>query len=1099
MPPDGGGWRERIRLEMATTKLSVQFTLSEYRQRASTYALGLASVVIVVWLVASLLTGTSKTPVVFMKLAEEQTGEMDILMLKDFRNARAAAGGDGDPFSSGGLPLLNYTDLDEKLRRSKFADAMGVAPRWLLTAGARRKWQTPSTLSNASDSVAVTIVMVDTAKEQQLRLGRLWPHRKLGEAEAHVNADLLEQLNIEGDSGDHIIVEIDLNRMAQEINLGTIELPGGLRIFEAEEDRPKTLNASTNASANASSAVQNLPTLRLDLDVIASVGSPAGKWPSALGNVIVLDSKHFIHTMTEQVCYHAAYLQGGGELPTVAELAKELPVDEYAILVNALFEGREDVYTKPLFDMNRDITARSNDFFEAVGYRSNITTSFPLAGSMVLFYFLRLFLDQIFNATIIVFVALGTILTYSLLLTNIQEKTFQHGMLRALGMPKRGLMNLITLQALSFATPGVLIAMVLAVAMNAVIEEMLSDFSGFEAQHGRMPTLAIVFPIFLGFAVPLLANIIPIRKAMQTTLRSALDISHQQSSETQVTLQRLEDMGLAVWQTAIACLMIAFGFMVYYLMPYAFIFNDLPVFFYILLFILCFLLFGLCMITMAMQSSTEHALLWCFLYGKDKMLGSLVRKNLAAHRERSSKTYIMFTLSTAAVIFGGVVFRLQARSIGENIRTMVGADVHVWSLNFDTPIERPPLENLFSRPTFGVDGHPTPLKGHAFATFPLNEHDFVNDIDVSNLMNFPVAGLSPTGVDPSLLDVMHGKYFITEGVQSGIARGDIFNSLARKTAGEGLRPGVLYSGVPLNATDEAELAERVMRKYDGSIPVVMSAGARPALSVTERTAGTLSVEYSLNRSTSSETEVTRYLLSPRALVSKMPGWRESVSSYAFLFPRSPVFMSVENFKRVLRDLADPAEWPDDAEARYAKMFLRFKDGATAKDKKAYINEMKAFLDREEHIILDADALVGSLDQGVGVLMMFFYIISTISLLLNMFLLWVSFQHNVAQNAYAFAVMRSLGFTVTQLIRAYIYEALSTVLAAFLWGSAVGIVIALTLAINLNMFMELPLEMEFPYLLLFVVFCEAVFCAVVGSWLPARQLRDKEIAQVLKGK
>ncbi len=45
---------------------------------------------------------------------------------------------------------------------------------------------------------------------------------------------------------------------------------------------------------------------------------------------------------------------------------------------------------------------------------------------------------------------------------------------------------------------------------------------------------------------------------------------------------KLEELGLEPWQTAIAILLVIIGFTVYYLVPYAFTFNDLVLFFSIL-------------------------------------------------------------------------------------------------------------------------------------------------------------------------------------------------------------------------------------------------------------------------------------------------------------------------------------------------------------------------------------------------------------------------------------------------------------------------------------------------------------------------------------
>lgn len=73
-----------------------------------------------------------------------------------------------------------------------------------------------------------------------------------------------------------------------------------------------------------------------------------------------------------------------------------------------------------------------------------------------------------------------------------------------------------------------------------------------------------------------------------------------------------------------------------------------------------------------------------------------------------------------------------------------------------------------------------------------------------------------------------------------------------------------------------------------------------------------------------------------------------------------------------------------------------------------------------------------------------------------------------------------------------------VMSAFFCGTLIGVVIALTLTAQFNLFLEMPFQFSFPYILFISIGVMAVVVAIVGSWLPARQLRKKEIALVLRG-
>jgi len=66
-------------------------------------------------------------------------------------------------------------------------------------------------------------------------------------------------------------------------------------------------------------------------------------------------------------------------------------------------------------------------------YPSKVET--PLKEMMEGFLLLKNFLDNINNIVIFMLVVLGVLLIYSLMNSNVDEKTYEFGMLRTLGLP----------------------------------------------------------------------------------------------------------------------------------------------------------------------------------------------------------------------------------------------------------------------------------------------------------------------------------------------------------------------------------------------------------------------------------------------------------------------------------------------------------------------------------------------------------------------------------------------------------------------------------------------------------------------------------------
>ena len=48
--------------------------------------------------------------------------------------------------------------------------------------------------------------------------------------------------------------------------------------------------------------------------------------------------------------------------------------------------------------------------------------------------------------------------------------------------------------------------------------------------------------------MPAVANIVPIRRALSSTLRDAIDLYHQTFTDVTVVITRLEKLGLQLWQ-----------------------------------------------------------------------------------------------------------------------------------------------------------------------------------------------------------------------------------------------------------------------------------------------------------------------------------------------------------------------------------------------------------------------------------------------------------------------------------------------------------------------------------------------------------------------
>jgi ABC-type antimicrobial peptide transport system permease subunit len=69
----------------------------------------------------------------------------------------------------------------------------------------------------------------------------------------------------------------------------------------------------------------------------------------------------------------------------------------------------------------------SDGIYNALGIDSPLTVKMTTFQTMQQTETMQVFLDQLFTSTLIVMVALGALLIYTLMLSDIEEKTYEYG------------------------------------------------------------------------------------------------------------------------------------------------------------------------------------------------------------------------------------------------------------------------------------------------------------------------------------------------------------------------------------------------------------------------------------------------------------------------------------------------------------------------------------------------------------------------------------------------------------------------------------------------------------------------------------------------
>ena len=88
-----------------------------------------------------------------------------------------------------------------------------------------------------------------------------------------------------------------------------------------------------------------------------------------------------------------------------------------------------------------------------------------------------LLVNLVFDIVIFMFILISVVLIYSLLMSGVETKTMESGIMRITGLSKRGLILMVITQAIMFVAPSVILAFVLCFPCLAVSYAFIFDTS----------------------------------------------------------------------------------------------------------------------------------------------------------------------------------------------------------------------------------------------------------------------------------------------------------------------------------------------------------------------------------------------------------------------------------------------------------------------------------------------------------------------------------------------------------------------------------------------------------------------------------------------
>ncbi|KAJ3012063.1 hypothetical protein HKX48_006512 [Thoreauomyces humboldtii] len=679
------------------------------------------------------------------------------------------------------------------------------------------------------------------------------------------------------------------------------------------------------------------------------------------------------------------------------------------------------------------------------------------------------FLSLITSIVVALFVGLSCFLIYNLLMVSVETKTFELGILRMIGQTRAGTVHMILIQAATYSIPAWAIGLVLAQVAFIPGKRFIQNIANIEVS-ARLTSKSVAVATVLGILVPAIAAILPIRQALSGNLRDSLDKRHSKVKPVMVTIERSGPGSLSsIFPVALTGAILAgITFSIYYLVPKALVENNLALLFDIFMALLLGMLLGMVMLSFNVQPIVEKVLLTAmlmFVFFENAAIHSLVAQNLVAHRMRNRKTATMFAFSMAFIIFLSVNLSVELNGLEFSKMQSLGAQIQITDTDASDGYGIPAAtisvieETLINTQPFVVDW--------AFSSASiLSSDDVVEATQVANMGRIVDYKIAVYAVSPNWFNIP-------------LPASDVYILAESNTA---------------DWTSGLSVSEQLYA-YQASSSAAISTILRQTLAITQTNGHSNFSDTFLYQTTlavGSGTVTQNKVLSPAAFISSAPYTRMTkfpTSSRTAALVSFPTYLDLHNGRLDTADkipiqcyrIALDTSVPDYA-ARLATLVSTLNDVITG---------TSASLD-------SLDEELDSIESSRKLLSTIFNLATVLVMLITLFSLNGCMYTNITEQGKELGVLRALGVTKWGIFRIYTYEAFVLTSAAGLLGSLIGAAIGWSMAAQRAVMTQTPVGFPFPWDLSAVALCTSVISSLISTSGPVYGLvGKKKIVAILR--
>ncbi|KAI8824901.1 uncharacterized protein EV422DRAFT_564262 [Fimicolochytrium jonesii] len=1045
-----------------------RYSIRETSRQKSQFCIGCCSVCLVVFAVAVLMSVMAITPVVFLGIAELTAGETDMTVWPDWPSGYTRLNytlaqtvlSDKAMYTYSTPRVNNYNmayypsskcigwDVANAPQNTTFsyigpddssADSGGTLASKASLRAACQADPKGCAQKVCSGGVSLSTWVIDSEKERLYGIGRTWTLPPVPQGGVYIGQRAARALGV--GVGDFVLLSYDIFMFPSVYTI---------------------VKFATTAQGFQDITLVNTP-LRVSAVFDEEASNKFPQW-ARTGYLAVLEYKWIIENVAPHLApsYPPAF---GDQL--LAGSRNGAQYGEAHQIIFACDQPRFQCYLTSNFNK---IAARIIKWGSAIKFRLGmdlVATSLDTLGSLKTVSTFSQFLSLITSIVVALFVGLSCFLIYNLLMVSVETRTFELGILRMIGQTRKGIVQMILIQAATYSVPAWAIGLILAQIAFGFGKRFLENIANIKIS-AFLTFSSIITATVLGIAVPAIAAILPIRQALSGNLRDSLDKRHSKVKPVVITIERSGPGSLqSIIPSALTGAVLAsLGFAIYYLVPKALVDSNYGMLFNIFMALLLGMLFGLVMLSFNMQPMAERFLLSLLLmvvFFENAAVHSLVAQNLVAHRMRNRKTSAMFAFALAFIIFLSVNLSVELNGMEYDKMLAIGAEIKVRTgddYNGIKPEYSAAIEDVLTRnKPFVVDW--------AYASSSIRSFDSaVQNTQVANLGRIAAFNIEVIAVSPNWFNMPKPSPFIYIVDEANPVLSAEYPSVSEQLySPEGFRSAAISTILRTNLAVQ-QLSKSHTNFSDAFLLKTTVNGQTKA-----------EIEYKV-------LHPAAFLDSaPMAIMTKFPTSRRTTAIVSF-----PTMVDLTNGRRTSVD-----EIPINS----IQIALNTSDPAYPRLSASLVDALNAIV-RSDASVTSLYKEQESIKSSRRLLSTIFNLATLLVMLITLFSLNGCMYTNITEQAKELGVLRALGVTKWGIFRVYAYEAFILTSTAGMLGALIGAAIGWSMAAQRAIMTQTPVGFPFPWDITLVAIVTSVVSSFISTTGPVYGLVAKRrIVSILR--